>query len=265
MTVCDVNEVTVSGDSGSENNTDLNNNVPDGVSDDVSDDVSDSTVKDTKEVQSEKVEQVTPPTETKQPKSFKALLWMWAAQSLPRNYIDNFEVGSERNLRDAEITKLLRIYVIMYRIKVVTTSIFKFIYPFITLVILCVVVGAILSIVNISIQHIDSEITVTGLTALISSLAALLATLFGSLKHMWKYLYDKNDETHVADIVKAVQANDLKNKQSEAEFLKFKDKTPNNVDVSDLRGDLEKEMNETADKDSKEFTTTEDEDNNSCT
>ena len=85
------------------------------------------------------------------------------------------------------------------------------------------VIQAILHIVDISIQHIDSKITITGLTALVSSLTALLATLYGNLKHMWKYLYDKNDETHVAEIVKAVQANDLKNKQSEVELMQFQE------------------------------------------
>lgn len=148
--------------------------------------------------------------------TFKEKVNMCLLQNMPRKYIANFEVSAERNLRDVEITKLLRIYVIMYRIKVVTISIFKFIYPLITLVILGVVVQAILRIVDISIQHIDTDLTITGVTA-------LLATLYGNLKHMWKYLYDKNDETHVAEIVKAVQANDLKNKQSEAEVQRFQD------------------------------------------
>lgn len=155
--------------------------------------------------------------------TFKEKVNMCLLQNMPRKYIANFEVSAERNLRDVEITKLLRIYVIMYRIKVVTISIFKFIYPLITLVILGVVVQAILRIVDISIQHIDTELTITGVTALVTSLTALLATLYGNLKHMWKYLYDKNDETHVAEIVKAVQANDLKNKQSEAEVQRFQD------------------------------------------
>ncbi len=141
---------------------------------------------------------------------FKDRAKMWFFQNIPRSYIDNFEVSSERNLRDVEITKLLRIYVVMYRIKVVTISIFKFVYPFVTLFILGIIVQSILRITEISVQHIDSDITITGLTALISSLTALLATLYGNLKHMWKYLYDKKDETHVTEIVKAIQANDLK-------------------------------------------------------
>ena len=53
-------------------------------------------------------------------KTVKDLAKMWLFQSLPRNYIENFEVSAERNLRDIEITQLLRVYVIMYRIKVVT-------------------------------------------------------------------------------------------------------------------------------------------------
>lgn len=173
-------------------------------------------------------------------KKFKDCIKMWLFQNIPRGYIENFEVSSERNLRDVEITKLLRIYVIMYRIKVVTISIFKFIYPFITLIILGVVVQAILRITEISVQHIDSDITITGLTALITSLTALLATLYGNLKHMWKYLYDKNDETHVAEIVKAVQANDLKNKRNEADVLRFQDAQMQRTTVMQLQTDIQK-------------------------
>ena len=55
--------------------------------------------------------------------------------------------------------------------------------------------------------------TTTDIIALISALAPLLATIVGTLNIVTKHVFPEDEDRNITEIVKAIQDNDLKNKQ----------------------------------------------------
>ena len=70
--------------------------------------------------------------------------------------------------------------------------------------------------------------TYIDIAALISSYLAIIGLIVGILKIIAEYVFPKDDEKYITEIVKAIQDNDLKNKQ---ENIKAQLQCKKDVDV----------------------------------
>ena len=118
----------------------------------------------------------------------------------------------EQRKRDCEITELLKTYVISYKNKV------DFVFSQRKRVVNCLLV--VLLFVSLAISQLvihilfaGDEVTTANVIQIIAALGSCVGVVIGLLKVMMEYIFARDDEKYITDIVSSIQKNDLENKR----------------------------------------------------
>lgn len=117
----------------------------------------------------------------------------------------------EQRKRDEDVTRLFRLYVNNYETKSKSNSSYK-----LGILIICMVtIIAILGFGGLVgwVLLTKEEKTLLDLASLIVAFGGLFATAVSILKIITEYVFPKDEERYITEIVKAIQVNDLENKK----------------------------------------------------
>ena len=117
----------------------------------------------------------------------------------------------EQKKRDSKITDLLTAYVDFYQKKAKHSAIFKIIIFVICLLTLLIISGCLIAVTVFLLTIKDKQLG--DFAAIISAYITMAISVMGVFKIVVGYIFPKDDEQYITEIVKAIQQNDLENKK----------------------------------------------------
>lgn len=123
----------------------------------------------------------------------------------------------EGNHRDHSITRLLRLYVDAYEDKMTRNRGYRE-----TILNTCVIliVGMVLVVALLPFQVLEegSGLEMADVVSYVTAIGALVGLIAGMLHVVTEYAFPKEDEKYITEIVRAIQENDLKNREVTAKY-----------------------------------------------
>lgn len=117
----------------------------------------------------------------------------------------------EQKKRDRRVTELFTAYVEFYQGKAKAGRGYKLSIFIICIIILLAVIGCLAAVTWFLINN--SEKNPGEIAAIISAYITLAVSIVGVFKLVVEYVFPKDDEKYITEIVKAIQQNDLENKK----------------------------------------------------
>lgn len=152
--------------------------------------------------------------------------------------VDPHFTGEQHN-RDVLITKLLEAYYENYRGK--SEKNFKYRTGLFAVCLCSFVVLMIISAIAIITSFKKSNLTVSDAVALATACGSVIASSSFLLKIVAKYIFPRDEEQHITEIVKAIQENDLKHKVANIEFENKASERVQEKELLDKKITLQKE------------------------
>lgn len=126
-------------------------------------------------------------------------------------------VTDEEDTRDIWITDLLGIYVDAYEEKMERNRDYRS-YILWTCVSIIVLLAIVLALLPFQVLEGNGGMKMGDVVSFITAIGSFLALIVGMLHVITEYVFPKDDEKYITEIVKAIQENDLKNRKVTARY-----------------------------------------------